>query len=117
MIRKNSEFKRETREKMRGGNGEIHISHLLAPDELLGHGRMYAELEFAPGCSIGEHPHENEAEIFYVLNGEITVTDNGEQRVLREGDVMVTSDGAHSAANLTDKPAKLLALIINGKNK
>ena len=45
MVRKtNIVFK----ENLRGGEGTIEMRHILAADELMGHGTMYAHVIFPP---------------------------------------------------------------------
>lgn len=40
-----------------------------------------------PGHSIGLHRHEGSSEVFYILSGEGTCLYEGEQEILRPGDV------------------------------
>ena len=102
----------ETREKMRGGAGSVSITNLVSPDELP-HGRLLADLEIPPGAGIGEHEHGAETEYYIIHGGRALVVDNGVEREVSEGDVVVTGGGAkHSIRNASDKPLRLIALII-----
>ena len=78
-----------------------------------GKAKMCARITLPPGSSIGEHPHQPEAEIYYVLDGEITVTDNDERIVLHPGDAMYTGGGnRHSATNESFRNAEMMAIIL-----
>lgn len=52
MVRK-AEIK--TVEGLRGGKGKLEMHHILKPEELNGHGRMYALVKMEPHSSIGVH--------------------------------------------------------------
>ena len=54
-----------------------------------------------------------DAEIYYILEGEAEVTDNDKTAVMRAGNVMFTGNGArHSIANHSGKDVKFLACIL-----
>ena len=112
MIRKENDTRVEKR-AIGGGNGEIILKHRLEKDEMFGKCRLCAELTIEPGCSIGQHAHEGETEIFYVLEGElVSIGEDGSETVFRKGDVMSTGGGAsHALRNDTDKDAVMLAVI------
>lgn len=50
-------------------------------------------LLYMPGQKTTEHMHSNMDEIFYVINGEGTITINGESAPLREGDTIYSPRG------------------------
>ena len=58
--------------------------------------RMYSKLVLEPGCSIGEHTHENEEELFFVLTGTAETLDNGKTEVLNPGDASICRGGLRS---------------------
>ncbi len=113
MLRKPEEYKAEKREHMRDGKGVVKLSHFVTEDELNGKGRLFAKITLEPGCSIGYHVHENDSEIFYILEGEGEYNDNGEIHTVSAGDTTVCPAGSgHGIANNTDKTLSLAALII-----
>ncbi len=115
MVTRANEMRTETREKMRGGNGTANFSMFTNEDKLPPNIRLSGIVRFPKGCSIGLHKHEGECEVFYVLEGKATVTDNGEQKVLLPGDVLVTYSGdSHSVENQQDKELVFLAYIVQG---
>jgi len=99
---------------MYGGDGNVKVLHMLnGPDEMMGKGRLFAHLVVEPGCSIGYHVHEGEAETFYFLRGLGEVNDNGELKTVRPGDVAHTYAGeGHAVKNIGDEPLEFVALIL-----
>ena len=70
MIRKADEFRIEYKEHMRDGDGTVQLTHFITgPAELEDKGRLFAKITLNPGCSIGYHVHEKDAELFYILTG------------------------------------------------
>lgn len=92
--------------------GRIEKNHILTPGEMGGRAHMFARIDIPAGSMIKDHAHVDDAEAYYILEGDLTVTDNQETRVLHPGEVMFTADGNHhSIANRTDKPGSFLAII------
>lgn len=112
MVVRRSEMTQESREKMRGGEGPVQITNLVDPAKLP-HGRLLAELTLPPGSSIGVHAHGSETEYFILLSGEAVVADNGTDRVVAPGDLVITGGGAtHGIRNTGVEPVRLIALIL-----
>ena len=62
---------------------------------------------------IGYHVHETDAELFYILKGTGTYSDNGEIVTLHPGDVAICATGqGHSIANAGDEVLEFVALIV-----
>jgi len=114
MIVQNKLKRQEIKQNMRGGKGNIEITH-VTDNEILGKNcRLFAEITVKPGDSIGEHQHLGEREIFYFLQGKGIVIDNGKQSQIGPGDVMVTPDQSrHSVINTGDEDLVFMALILN----
>ena len=114
MIRRNHELRKEFRENVRGGQGNVTLEHILEPEDIFNKGRLFAKITVEPGCGVGEHQHTGEMEGFYILRGEATVEDNGQTFVLKEGDVLYTHDGgSHSLYNSGKTTLEYLAIIIS----
>lgn len=93
--------------------GRIEKHHILTPEEMGGRARMFARIELPAGSMIKDHDHTDDAEVYYILEGELTVTDDAQTRILHPGDVVFTADGHHhSIANNTDLPGSFLAVIL-----
>ena len=114
MIRKADECNIEYREHMRNGEGTIEITNFVAsPEEMNNKGRLYAKIKVNPGCSIGFHIHENDSELFYILRGTGTYSDNGVEKTVTAGDVTICPAGTgHGMANKTDEVLEMIAVIV-----
>ncbi|NLG88231.1 MAG: cupin domain-containing protein [Clostridiaceae bacterium] len=113
MIKKAEEMKSEIRERLRGGNGNVELLHILNTDEMKGKVRLYAKITLNPGCSIGTHQHVDEEEAYYILKGTARVNDNGTEKIVKPGDVVLTGDGAsHSIENAGDEPLEFIAVVM-----
>ncbi len=100
MIKRNSEMTQSIQVNMRGGDGQATITKVIENEEMNGKSRLVATITLAPNCSIGEHVHENEEEIFYIVKGTATYNDNGQEVKLYEGDSCICLGGEkHSIAN------------------
>ena len=113
MIRKRNEYNHDIREKMRGGEGSIKIEHIWAPErDMKSKNRLFAILNIEPGNSIGFHNHDKEEEVFVVLKGTAEVDDDGRKAVLRQGDSILTGNGAgHSIKCIGNEALEVLAVI------
>ena len=93
--------------------GKLVKEFFLNPEETDNKLKMCACIELAPDSMIAEHPHTNDAEIYYLLDGEALVTDNERSEILHPGDVVYTANGnRHSIKNNTQKPIHFLAIIL-----
>lgn len=100
MIRRSSEMKIVNNENMRGGDGIVSICHVLDKGEYKGASRLLGTITLKPGCSIGAHVHENEEEVFYIIEGTAAYNDNGKTEILNKGDSCICLSGEeHSIAN------------------
>lgn len=114
MIKRSEEIKPRRVENAKGGDGEVCFFDWLSPDEAKGHGRCFSKLVIPPGASIGYHEHSGEFEAFYVISGEATLDDNGEEEVLKAGDVNICKDGCgHGTRNNGSEDLVMIALILN----
>lgn len=112
MVRKGDRQQVETRERMRGGAGQVQICH-LEQERLPEKGRLFARMTLAPGCSIGSHTHEGETELFYFMEGEGVAIDDGERIPVKAGDSMTTGSGhSHGVENTGATEMVILAAII-----
>jgi mannose-6-phosphate isomerase-like protein (cupin superfamily) len=113
MVRNQEDYDKEVREEMRGGRGRVLIEHLWRKEELNSPTRLCARLTLEPGCSIGFHAHDDEEEVFYIVEGEGTVNDAGTERPVAVGDTILTGGGAgHSIEAGPQVSLVLLAFIV-----
>ena len=92
--------------------GTMDKQTILTPPEMFGMAKMFAKITLKPGGKIKEHAHTDDAEAYYLLQGEAVVNDGGERRVLRAGDAVFTGHGnKHSIGNETEEDVVFLAVI------
>ena len=113
MIVKSGQYREEQR-VIAEGKGDIILRHKFEREQLFGKSRLVAELTIHPGDSIGMHPHDPDAEIFYMLSGALTsVNPDGSEEPFLPGDTMLTGGGdSHSVRNDADRDAKMLAVVM-----
>lgn len=90
MVIKNSEMKTQVRHELKGGNGDIHFLNYADCSEFK-NCRLLSEMTIPVNASIGEHTHIEETEYYIVLSGKGLVVDNGSEKVVEDGDLIVTS--------------------------
>ena len=114
MIRKAHDCNIEYREHMRDGDGTVQITNFITgPEERQDKGRLFAKITLNPGCSIGYHVHEKDAELFYILKGTAEYNDNQVIGTVTAGDVTICPAGqGHGIANKSDEVVELVAVIV-----
>ncbi|MDO8686300.1 MAG: cupin domain-containing protein [Clostridiales bacterium] len=112
MIRRSNEMTVDVKEKMRGGEGTVNIKHIFLKDEMRGKVRLTGHIVLEPGSSIGLHEHVDEEELYYIIRGKGTVTDNGVTTEVAVGDAVLTGGGAsHTIINNSTEPLEFIAII------
>ena len=113
MIRRNGSYEVDERFEMRGGKGTGRIEHRWKKDELKGNTRLFAKLTLEPGASIGFHEHDDEEEIFVIVQGKGRMQDGDELCELCPGDTILTGDGAgHAVESIGDQALVMVAVIV-----
>ncbi len=113
MIIKKEDLKVANVDKLQNGIGSTKITHITDIEGLCQKGRLFSIMELEPGCSVGSHTHNNDFELYYILEGEGEVTDDGVVKKIYPGDVMVTHNGhEHSLKNSGESTLKWVALIL-----
>lgn len=91
--------------------GMTHINKVL-PEDGIG---LVIEVIAPPGLGAPPHVHDEDAEAFYMLEGELTVETQGKVATLRPGDFCVLPAGVeHAFRNEGGHPARFLAVITPG---
>lgn len=113
MIKRKNDMNTIINEHMKGGDGSVKIVKFAEQEEINGRSRLLAKIILEPNCSIGNHTHIDEEEIFYITIGTATYNDNGTMVELNEGDSCVCLGGeTHGIANRTDSVVELVAVIL-----
>ena len=99
---------------VRNGNGEAEMHKITVGEkELYGKGKIFNHVILAPGVSIGEHVHEGDNEIYYILSGTGLYNNNGEIVRVHPGDTTICNDGElHGLLNDGTQPLEAIALIL-----
>ena len=113
MIKKSVEMLKTIKPQMRGGAGQAIVTEMLSAGDYTGKARLIATIMLEPGCSIGEHVHDNEEEVFYVIEGTASYNDDGKNETLNKGDSCICRAGQkHSIANEAEKGTLIIVAII-----
>lgn len=114
MFKRPEDWKPQIRHEVRGGEGDVIFNHIYEKEtELNPNMRLFGKLVLEPGCSIGWHVHEHEAEIYYILSGSAETNDNGVTRILKPGDSTMTRAGeGHSIKALGSEKLEFIATIV-----
>ena len=113
MVKRKSEMNEQIKVAIRGGDGQAVVTNILDKGEYKGNARLLGVITLEKDCSIGAHVHENEEEVFYVIEGTAVYNDNGKTVILEKGDSCVCLGGEeHSIANRNDETLKVFAVIL-----
>ena len=96
MIKRRQEMRAEPRFEVKGGKGAYDTLHIWEKTEI-DKINLCGVNTLPPGSSIGVHSHQEDGEIYLVLQGQATVTEGGH---------------SHGIANDSDEPLVFLALIM-----
>jgi mannose-6-phosphate isomerase-like protein (cupin superfamily) len=81
--------------------------------ELKGNITMVAVMDLQPDSEVGQHIHDNDSEIYLMLDGVAVVNDNGTEDLLNPGDMLITRKGEfHSIENKSATNITFLAIIV-----
>ncbi len=99
--------------KRKEGNPNLLLKNFTAFENMPEKIKMYAEATLAPGGEIPYHKHEGECEIYFVLSGNATYSDNGVETEIKAGDLTFTPSGeSHGIKNNSGKDFKFIPLIV-----
>ena len=76
MFKTKNEITALHRANVRGGNGAPEFRYLFSPEEMGGRVELLGVITLAPGESVGMHPHETNAEAYYIISGEVKKENN-----------------------------------------
>ena len=113
MVIKSEKSEKIISEKPRGGKGIIINNRYLDSHELDNNLQGFYVNELEPSGEIGYHMHEGEEEIYYILEGNGIILDNGKKVPIEKGDVIYTKCGeSHGMINTGNKPLKFIGFIV-----
>ena len=110
MIKRKEAMSMDHKENFKGGTGSLSFVHLFTKEELP-KTRLCSVLTVEPGASVGQHSHTGEGELYVVLDGPVTLQEDGVDHILHTGDAEYCSDGhPPGAPTHTDNPAVPMAI-------
>lgn len=96
------------------GTGEVKSVKLFSEEDYDSKLRFFYYMELPPGTSIGYHGHEQNEEVYVVLEGQGRMTVNGEERDVKPGDVILNKPNwSHGLENSSDSIVRLLVYEAN----
>lgn len=112
MVLKKENMLTTVRSSLKGGNGDITFLN-FADCTKFKNCRLLSEMTLPVGASIGEHTHLNESEYYIISEGAGLAVDNGVERKVEKGDLVITNHGeSHRLINTGDIPLKAIAIIV-----
>ena len=82
------------------GKGPIFSRDIWPADRFPKHaGKFLRYVTLPPGSILGEHVHDGNHELFFVLSGKAEADDNGKTVILEPFDVLLTGNGEHHLLN------------------
>lgn len=99
---------------MRGGEGTVTITPIADGEQQLpAKCRLFGTITIPAGASIGVHEHVGECEMFYILQGNPVIIDDGEEYTAHPGDCILTHSGhSHGVKNPGTEPVVMVANIV-----
>ena len=99
---------------MRGGEGTVAITPIADGEQQLpAKCRLFGTITIPAGASIGVHEHVGECEMFYILQGDPVIIDDGEEYTAHPGDCILTHSGhSHGVKNPGTEPVVMVANIV-----
>lgn len=111
MIRYHRDMPTEFEDQPAGGVGQMTFHTLLKPEVLGGRTGMFAVITLEPGNTVGEHLHDTDSEVFFLLEGEAVMLEDGKCYPVAAGDIEYCPKGhSHGLEPRGDRAVKFLAL-------
>ena len=98
-----------TEEVTHAGKGEVRNARVYGDADLSTKLRFVIYSKLKPGTSIGYHTHENNEEVYVILEGRGVMTINGEAHEVSRGDVILNKPyWSHGLENNSGADLKIL---------
>lgn len=99
---------------LKDGPGSVIMQGFLTAEDTNNKLNFANIVTIEPGCGIGPHPHTTNAEIYWIIEGELVYIEDGKEYILRPGDISYTADGhIHAIENRSNATARMAAIVIN----
>ncbi len=99
---------------LRNGNGLVKREFIVEGDNLRKKAKLFSKITIPKGNSIGMHSHDDDFEVYYILQGQGRVLDGKDYVQVNEGDAVYTADGnKHFIENIGEEDLVFIAVVIN----
>ena len=97
--------------RVHDGEGFAIARRLFTRTDLSSSVFFFNESWLQPGSSYGEHGHQGDEEIYYIIDGAGLMRVDGEEETVGPGDAILTKSGSrHSLRNVGQTPLKVLVI-------
>ncbi|MFP4250254.1 MAG: cupin domain-containing protein [Armatimonadota bacterium] len=111
MVRSADEMPSRTITDCHGGSGDLECRTVLEAADMDGCLRFMHDDMLEPGAEIGEHLHNGDEEVYFVVEGHGTMIVDGEEHPIGPGDVSVCRSGhSHGIRNSEDGTMRLIVV-------
>lgn len=111
MFRKGSDIKPTVFSDCHGGTGDVIAREMFHRGEVGSGFQFFHDTTVPAGSSIGLHRHVDNAEIYYMLEGEGDMYIDGTCFQMRPGDLSVAQAGhTHKLVNTGNKPLRIIVV-------
>jgi uncharacterized RmlC-like cupin family protein len=111
MIRPTDDMEARTITDCHEGSGELLCRLVLSGEDCESGLRFMHDDLLEPGAIIGEHLHEGDEEVYFVVEGHGTMIVDGEEHPIGPGDVSVCRSGhSHGIRNSEDGTMRLIVV-------
>lgn len=97
------------------GEGKMNIKFAFSEFERFSNDndsgwKFFGIAEFPVGTTAGLHKHEGDDEFFYILGGEAIIIQDGEERTVQKGDIVLTRSGSTHGIKQVIKKLKFITV-------
>ncbi|MFB3851925.1 MAG: cupin domain-containing protein [Acidobacteriota bacterium] len=112
MVLKKSEIRYEERSEIRGGKGKAKSFCYLKEGDMQ-NVKFVSLIELEPFSSVGEHPHTEDEEFYFVVEGSGRGFLNGKSFDISEGDAFLCRRNDNHGIEAGKNGLKFLAVLVN----
>lgn len=96
------------------GKGDVVICDIASSEMMKSKNRCFITIRLKQGDSLGIHCHENECEIYYVIQGRGWYKDNEQEYEIKVGEAVICQDGdSHGITNNEKEELVFIALVVS----
>ena len=100
-----------TYDSSHGGQGAIEIQKMFRREDFKGAWDFALRVNMPPNSSMGLHEHEDDEEMYIILNGEGLMTIEGKEQRVSKGDMILNKPyGTHGLLNNSNQVLELLII-------